>query len=551
MSEQSAHFIHRIIKEALAAGEHPAGIVTRFPPEPNGFLHIGHAKSICLNFETARLFGGRCHLRFDDTNPSREEARYAEAIAEDVRWLGYDWFGEIRHASDYFEQIYQYALQLIEQEQAYVCSLSNEDIREYRGTLTQPGRLSPYRDRSVEENLDLFSRMRAGEFKEGEHVLRAKIDMQAGNLNLRDPIMYRIRYVEHQRTAQAWCIYPMYDFTHCLSDAIEGITHSLCTLEFQDHRPLYDWYLAACKTQARPQQIEFSRLNLSHTVTSKRKLKELVDAGHVSGWDDPRMPTLVGMRRRGYPSEAIKTFCEQVGISKSDSVIELGVLEDCVRATLNQSAPRALCVRDPIKVIIENFPADKTEFLSISHSPFAEVTDKREVPFSREIYIERDDFKQNPPAKYFRLSPGKEVRLRGAYVIRCERVVLNAEGEVTEIICHYDPETLGKNPADRKVKGVIHWVNADTAIPVELRCYDRLFQIADPGAEADFIAHLNPDSLQIVTRALLEPAMANLAYDCYSPYQFERLGYFCQDKTSSKTQRVFNQIVTLRNSWGT
>jgi glutaminyl-tRNA synthetase len=548
MTEPIAHFIHQIIEADLAQNKNQGQVVTRFPPEPNGYLHIGHAKSICLNFDTATRYKGCCNLRFDDTNPCNEEAHFADAIEEDVRWMGYAWDGDVRYASDYFDAIYDCAVKLIQLGKAYVCCLNADEMKAYRGTLTEPGKESPYRNRSIEENLDLFSRMKAGEFKEGSHVLRAKIDMNAGNINLRDPVMYRIRFVEHERTGDTWCIYPMYDFTHALSDAFEGITHSLCTLEFQDHRPLYDWYLEQCNTQVRPQQIEFSRLNLSHTIASKRKLKQLVEENHVSGWDDPRMPTLAGMRRRGYPPAAIKTFCEQIGISKSDSIIDMSVLEACVRDTLNQTAYRAMCVLDPIKVILTNFPEDHCEVLHVANHPFDEGAGTREIPLTRELYIDRNDFMLEPCAKYFRLSPGKEVRLRHAYIIRCDEVQTNEAGEIVALHCQFDPETLGKNPLDRKVKGVIHWVPAKTAQSIEVRCYDRLFKVSDPGKSDNISESLNPNSLKIQT-ALLEPAVAKMSQG--DAYQFERVGYFVQDKESQKEALVFNQVVGLRDVWQT
>lgn len=545
--EKPSHFIQQIIENDLRTGKHPQ-IVTRFPPEPNGYLHVGHAKAICINFGLAKQYQGICHLRFDDTNPIKEEAHYAHAIEEDVRWLGYDWGTHLYHASDYYEKLYQFAVELIQNEKAYVDSLDAETIRAYRGTLQTPGQDSPYRTRSVAENLDLFQRMKAGEFKEGEHVLRAKIDMASGNMNLRDPILYRIRYAHHPRTQDTWCIYPMYDFAHPLSDAIEGITHSLCSLEFQDHRPLYDWCVDNTSVSAKPQQIEFARLNLSHTITSKRKLRQLVDEKHVSGWDDPRMPTLRGMRHRGYPAKAIRAFCEDIGVSKSNSIIDMGILEAFVRDELNQHAPRAMCVMRPLKVVIENYPEAQTENLTAACHPQDETQGSRTLPFTRELYIEQDDFMEDPPKKYFRLSPGQEVRLRSAYIIKCERVIKDpTTNEVVELRCTYDPDTLGKKPEGRKVKGVIHWVSATYGKPAQLRLYDRLFLIENPAAEDQFLEHINPHSLDVVTQCWAEPALA-LA-PAGSRFQFERIGYFTVDRDSSEKECVFNQIVSLRSTW--
>lgn len=543
--EKRPHFIRQLIVDELASGKHDA-LVTRFPPEPNGYLHIGHAKSICLNFGLAEEFNGRCYLRFDDTNPCKEEEEFATAIAEDVRWLGFTWC-DMTHSSDYYAQLYDYAVLLIQKGLAYVDSLTMEEIREHRGTLQEPGRDSPYRQRSVEENLDLFTRMKAGEFADGTHVLRARIDMASGNVNMRDPVLYRIRHVAHQRTGTTWCIYPMYDYAHPLSDALEHITHSLCTLEFQDHRPLYDWLIEHLPVPARPVQTEFARLNLSHTVTSKRKLRELVESKVVSGWDDPRLPTLRGMRKRGYPPAALRQFCEIIGISRSDSVIDMGLLEECVREALNKTAKRAMCVMDPIKVVIDNFPEGVTETLSAAFHPQDPESEKRSIPFTRELYIERDDFMENPPSKYFRLSPGNEVRLRHAYVIRCTDVIRDAEGQITELHCTYDKETLGKNPVDRKVKGVIHWVSVPHAHPVTIYQYDRLFHDANPAREEDFMQFLNQDSLK-VTQAFAEPAIS--AQSLHEVLQFERLGYYCVNEIADEKATVFHRVVDLKDTWG-
>ena len=544
-TEKPRHFISQIIEEDQKNGNHGGRVITRFPPEPNGYLHIGHAKSICLNFEMAATYNGTCHLRFDDTNPIKEEHEFAEAIKRDVQWLGYDWGENLFYTSDYYEQLYQFAVELIKQNKAYIDDLSLEQMREYRGTLTAPGIESPNRDRPTDENLDLFTRMKAGEFEDGKYVLRAKIDMNSGNLNLRDPIIFRIRHTTHPRTGDAWCIYPMYDFAHSLSDAIEGITHSLCTLEFQDHRPLYDWFVENCKSPHQPQQIEFARLNVSHCITSKRKLKKLVDEKTVSGWDDPRMATLCGMRRRGYPAVSIRKFIDMVGVTKSDSVIEMSVLEECVRNELNQHAPRAMAVLNPIKIVIENYPEDKVETLSVANHPQDESYGRRELPFARELYIERDDFMEEPEKKFFRLAPGKEVRLRSAYVIKCEDVIKDANGEVVELRCSYDPDTLGKKPEGRKVKGVIHWLSAEHAKTAEVRLYDRLFTDENPGKFEDFIARINPNSLQIIKQAYIEPSLADAKAE--QAYQFERLGYFCLDNGSD---RIFNRVVSLRVSKG-
>ena len=546
-----SHFIRKIIEADLESGKHQQ-VVTRFPPEPNGFLHIGHAKSIFLNFGMPRDYGGHCFMRFDDTNPVKEDATYSQAILEDVRWLGFDWGSRLTHASDYFEQLYEFACVLIRRGKAYVDSLSAEKIREYRGTLTEPGSNSPFRDRTIEENLDLFQRMRDGEFEDGSHVLRAKIDMAAPNIHMRDPTLYRIRKVSHHRTGNAWCIYPMYDFTHCLSDALEGVTHSLCTLEFEDNRPLYDWVLQEAEAPCLPKQYEFSRLNLQYTVLSKRKLIQLVEENHVGGWDDPRMPSLIGIRRRGFPPESIRLFCERIGISKSENNIDFSVLEDCAREVLNQDAPRAFAVLKPLKVVITNFPEDQVEMLDAPVHPQNPEAGRRSLPLTREILIEEDDFLEDPPRKFFRLAPGKEVRLRYGYVIRCDEVVRDDSGKISELRCTYDPQTAkGAQPEGRKVKGIIHWVSATQSISTEVRLYDRLFQEASPGSkheDGDFLRDLNPDSIQILKNCRLEAGMKNVERG--SRYQFERLGYFCADlKNSSNELPVFNRIVTLRDTW--
>ncbi|MFC3908458.1 glutamine--tRNA ligase/YqeY domain fusion protein [Legionella dresdenensis] len=543
-SEKRAHFIRQLITDELASGKH-SRVITRFPPEPNGYLHVGHAKSICLNFGLAEEFQGKCFLRFDDTNPTKEEQEYVDAIIEDVRWLGFQWC-DITHSSDYYQNLYDFAILLIEQGKAYVDSLSMEEIRAYRGTLQEPGRESPYRNRPVAESLDLFKRMKAGEFADGTHVLRAKIDMSSGNINMRDPVLYRIRHASHQRTGDEWCIYPMYDYAHPVSDAMEYITHSLCTLEFQDHRPLYDWFIENLPVPARPVQTEFARLNLSHTVTSKRKLRQLVEENVVNGWDDPRLPTLKGMRKRGYPAAAIREFCEQIGISRSDSVIDMSILEACVRDELNRTAKRALCVLEPLKIVIENYPENQTEELSASFNQQDPDAPRRVLPFSREIYIERSDFMEQPPKDYFRLTPGTEVRLRNAYVIRCEQAIKNEQGEVVELRCTYDPETLGKNPVGRKVKGVIHWVSAPHAFPVTIYQYDRLFNDANPAREEDFLQFLNHDSLN-VQQAYCEPALANQPLN--EVFQFERLGYYQVNQVNDGKVTAFNRVVGLKDTW--
>jgi len=540
-------FIREIIRADLTDGTHE-GIVTRFPPEPNGYLHIGHAKSICLNFGIADEFGGRCHLRFDDTNPTKEELEYIDSIQEDVRWLGFDWGEDLFFASDYFEQLYAWAEALIETGKAYVDDLSAEEIRSYRGTLTEPGRESPYRDRGEEENLDLFRRMRGGEFPDGARVLRAKIDMTAGNINLRDPVLYRILHAHHPRTGDAWCIYPTYDFAHGQSDAIEHITHSLCTLEFEGHRPLYDWLVEHLPVPSKPRQIEFARFNLSYTVLSKRRLLKLVEGGHVDGWDDPRMPTLSGLRRRGYPPAAIRDCAERSGVAKRDSVVDLAFLEHCVRSELNQTSERRMGVLRPLKVVIENFPEDQVDELEAVNNPEDAGAGTRVVPFSRELFIERDDFMEDPPKKFFRLAPGREVRLRYAYFITCREVIKNADGEVVELRCTYDPETRGGDAPDgRKVKATLHWVSAMHAVTAEVRLYDTLFASPDPGTDGDFLANLKPDSLEVIKNARLEPSLATLGPG--DRVQLERLGYFCADPDTTPERPVFNRTVTLRDTW--
>jgi len=546
------HFIRDIILEDLRTGRFGGRVHTRFPPEPNGYLHIGHAKSICLNFGLAREFGGKCNLRFDDTNPSKEDVEYVESIIEDVRWLGFDWEDRLFFASDYFQQLYEWAVRLIRAGKAYVCDLSAEEIREYRGTLTEPGRNSPYRDRPVEENLELFERMKAGEFPDGSRTLRAKIDMASPNLNLRDPVMYRILHAAHHRTGDRWCIYPMYDFAHGQCDSIEGITHSICTLEFEDHRPLYDWYLDALGI-FHPRQIEFDRLNLTYTVLSKRKLLTLVQKGYVSGWDDPRMPTISGVRRRGYTPEAIRNFCSRVGVSKTNGVTELSLLEHAVREDLNKRAPRVMAVLRPLRVVLENYPEGQVEELEAVNNPEDASMGARRTPFSRVLYIERDDFREDPPKQYYRLAPGREVRLRYAYFIRCTGVVKDERtGEVLELRCAYDPATRGGGAPDgRKVKATIHWVSAAHAVDGEVRLYDHLFAKPDPADDEeggrDFTANLNPNSLEIVRGAKLEPGLARAAVG--QRYQFERLGYFCVDPDSAPGKPVFNRTVALRDAW--
>ena len=545
-----SHFLRQIVQADLDSGKH-SNIVTRFPPEPNGYLHIGHAKSICLNFGLAREFGGVCHLRFDDTNPAKEEQEYIDAIKADVEWLGFEWGGDVRYASDYFDQLHAWAIELIKAGKAYVCELTPEQAREYRGSLTEPGKNSPFRERSVEENLDQFQRMTAGEFADGAKVLRAKIDMAAPNMNLRDPILYRIRHAHHHQTGDKWCVYPSYDFTHGQSDAIEGITHSICTLEFEDHRPLYEWFLDNLPVPAHPRQYEFARLNLNYTVTSKRKLKQLVDEKHVDGWDDPRMSTLSAFRRRGYTPAAIREFCERIGVTRSDGVVDMGVLEFCIRDDLDANAPRAMCVLKPLKVTITNYPEGQTEELRLPRHPKQDMGE-RVLPFEREIYIDREDFMIDPPKGYKRLEPGGEVRLRGSYVIRADEAVTDADGNIVELLCSYDPDTLGKNPEGRKVKGVIHWVPASSSIECEVRLYDRLFNAANPdrGEEGTtFLDNINPNSLQVLTGCRAEPSLAEATLD--DRFQFEREGYFCVDSRDSRPDAmVFNRTVTLRDSWG-
>jgi glutaminyl-tRNA synthetase len=545
-------FIRNRIAADVAAGRNDRRVVTRFPPEPNGYLHIGHAKSICLNFGVAAEYeGGVCHLRFDDTNPITEEEEYVRAIQEDVRWLGFDWGEHLYYTSDYFDRLYAFALRLIDKGRAYVCDLSSEEIAATRGTLTRPGTHSPHRDRSVAENRDLFERMRAGEFENGERVLRAKIDMASPNLTLRDPILYRVHKASHHRTGDRWCVYPMYDFAHCLSDSIEGITHSICTLEFADHRALYDWILDAVETDCHPPQIEFARLNLSHTVMSKRMLRALVEGGHVRGWDDPRMPTLSGMRRRGYPPRAIRRFCNEIGVAKRDNTIQLARLEAAVRDERNRSDPRVMGVLRPLRVVIENYPEGGSEELDAVNNPEDVGMGTRKLPFSRVLYIERDDFMEDPPRKFFRLAPGREVRLRYAYFITCTGVVKDDAGEVVELRCRYDPATRGgEAPDGRKVKGTLHWVSADHAIPAEARLYEPLFDREDPSETEDgkdFTANLNPHSLEILSEARVEPGLAGAAPG--TPVQFERLGYFCVDADSAPGRLVFNRSVTLRDTW--
>ncbi|MBI5527126.1 MAG: glutamine--tRNA ligase/YqeY domain fusion protein [Deltaproteobacteria bacterium] len=551
MEAKPTNFIREIIDADVASGKHKE-IVTRFPPEPNGYLHIGHAKSICINFGIARDYGGRCHLRMDDTNPTKEEREYIESIQTDVRWLGFDWGPHEYYASDYYQQIYEHAVGLVREGKAFVCHLNADQMREYRGTLTEPGKQSPYRERSVEENLDLFARMKNGEFSDGHCVLRAKIDMTSPNMNMRDPVIFRILRASHPRTGDAWCVYPMYDFAHPLSDAFEGVTHSICTLEFEDHRPLYDWVVRECRpVGGTPRQIEFARLNLSYTVMSKRKLLRLVKDGLVSGWDDPRMPTIQGMRRRGYPPTALRAFADRVGVAKRESTVDLALLEYCVREDLNKTAPRVMAVLNPLKVVITNYPAGETEQLEAVNNPEDPAAGKRQVPFSREIFIEREDFMENPPPKFFRLAPGREVRLRYAYFIKCAEAIKNAAGEVTELRCTYDPATRGGDAPDgRKVKATLHWVDAGCSLAAEVRLYDKLFTRENPEAGpegTDFSANLNPDSLKVLSDCRVEPHLA--AAQPESRWQFERLGYFCVDNDSAPGKLVFNRTVTLKDEW--
>jgi len=550
-SEKAFDFIREIIAKDLETDKYGGRVHTRFPPEPNGYLHIGHAKSICLNFGIAADFKGLCNLRFDDTNPTKEETEYVESIKEDVRWLGFSWEDRLFYASDYFEQLYQYAVQLIEKGKAYVCDLSSDEIREYRGTLTEPGRESPYRNRSLEENLDLFKRMRAGEFPDGSRTLRAKIDMASGNINMRDPVIYRILHAEHHRTGNTWCIYPMYDFAHCFSDSVEKITHSICTLEFEDHRPLYDWCLDQVNVY-HPQQIEFARLNLSHTVLSKRKLIQLVREGYVKGWDDPRMPTISGLRRRGYTPESIRNFCDRIGVAKRDSTVDMALLEYCVREDLNKRAPRVMGVLRPLRVVIDNYPEDKVEELDAVNNPEDPSMGSRKVLFSRVLYIEQDDFREKPPKEFFRLAPGREVRLRYAYFVKCIGVVKEAfTQEITEIHCVYDPQTRGGDAPDgRKVKATLHWVSADQALDAEVRLYDHLLvkeETGEEGEERDFKSYLNPHSLETLTSCKVEPSLEDATPG--SGYQFERQGYFCVDPDSSQGKLVFNRTVSLKDTW--
>ena len=545
------HFIRQIVDQDINSGKNGGRVHTRFPPEPNGYLHIGHAKSICLNFGVAAdSAGGQCNLRFDDTNPHKENMEFVKAIQEDVQWLGFDWGDRLYYASDYFERLYQFAVELIEKGKAYVCDLTPEQAREYRGSLTEPGEDSPHRSRSVEENLDLFNRMRAGEFEDGSRVLRAAIDMASPNMNLRDPVLYRIRHgVVHHQTSAQWCIYPMYDYTHPISDALEGITHSLCTLEFEDHRPLYDWVLQSIDIDCHPQQIEFSRLNLQYTIVSKRKLSQLVEEGFVDSWDDPRMPTLAGLRRRGFTPGSIRTFCERIGVTKADNLVEMSLLENTIREDLDSSAPRAMAVLHPLKVVITNYPEEQTEQLPAANHPKDESMGSRELTFAREIYIDQEDFREEAPRKFKRLISGGEVRLRNAYIIKCDEVIKNEAGDIIELRCSYDETTLGKNPEDRKVKGVIHWVPAATSIQAEVRLYDRLFNEPLPGAGGvDFLTQLNPDSLLTLSNCRLEPSLADAIPG--QRFQFEREGYFCVDsKELIDGKQVYNRIVTLRDSW--
>ncbi len=553
LSAPATDFIREIVARDVRAGLHGGRVVTRFPPEPNGYLHIGHAKAICLDFGIAEEFAGWCNLRFDDTNPVKEDVEYVESIKADIRWLGFDWAEREHYASDYYEELYDLAERLIGKGLAYVDSLSADEIRAYRGTLTEPGRESPYRTRSIDENLDLFRRMRAGEFQDGAHVLRAKIDMAAPNITMRDPVLYRIRHAAHHRTGADWRIYPMYDFAHPLSDAIEGVTHSLCTLEYLDHRPLYDWCIEHVGVAHQPHQYEFARLNLNYTVMSKRKLLQLVEHGHVAGWDDPRMPTIAGLRRRGYTPESIREFCTRVGVAKKDNVIDVGLLEYCVREDLNRRAPRGMAVLDPLKIILTNYPEGRVESLDVINNPEDAAAGTRRVPFSREIYVERDDFMEDPPKKFFRLAPGREVRLRNAYLITCTDVVKDASGAIRELHCTYDPATRGGDAPDgRKVKATLHWVSAPHAADVEVRLYDRLFSVEDPEGDAassgrDFTTLVNPASLTIVEHAKTEPMLAEAHPG--DRFQFERLGYFCVDPDSTPGRPVFNRTVSLKDTW--
>jgi len=548
---EAGNFIRDIIDEDNRTGKHAGRVHTRFPPEPNGYLHIGHAKSICLNFGIARDYEGLCNLRFDDTNPTKEEVEYVDSIMEDVKWLGFTWEDRRYYASDYFDKLYEYAELLITEGKAYVCDLTADQVREYRGTLTQPGRNSPYRDRTAAENLDLFRRMRAGEFPDGARTLRAKIDMASPNLNMRDPVIYRILHSAHHRTGDKWCIYPMYDYTHPISDALEHITHSICTLEFEDHRPLYDWCIENLPVPARPQQIEFARLNLTYTVMSKRKLLQLVQEGLVRGWDDPRMPTISGMRRRGYPPGAIRNFCDRIGVAKRDSIVDFNLLQFCVREELNRTAPRVMGVLNPLKVVIDNYPDGEVELFDAVNNPEDPSAGTRKVPFSKTLYIEQDDFREVPPPKYFRLTPGREVRLRYAYLVTCTGVVKDpATGAAVEVHCTYDPATRGgDSPDGRKVKSTLHWVSAQHAVNAEIRVYDQLFTKEDPGDApgGDFRVNINPKSLDVVSGARLEPSLASAGPG--QTFQFERMGYFCVDPDSSPDHPVFNRTITLRDTW--
>ncbi|MET4027605.1 glutaminyl-tRNA synthetase [Marinobacter sp. MBR-99] len=551
-SKKAHNFIQSLIEDAIAKGEHTGKVVTRFPPEPNGYLHVGHAKSICLNFGIAQTFAGECNLRFDDTNPEKESQEYIDAIKQDVEWLGYEWADDVRYASDYFDQLYAFAEELVEKGKAYVCALNAEQMAEYRGSLKEPGKNSPYRDRPVEESLQLFRDMRDGKFQNGELVLRAKIDMASPNINLRDPILYRIRYSDHHQTGSKWCIYPMYDFTHPISDALEGVTHSLCTLEFEDHRPLYDWVLDNITVPCHPRQIEFARLNLNYTITSKRKLKRLVDEHVVDGWNDPRMPTISGMRRRGYTPESIRSFCDMIGVNKAGGTVDVGMLEYAIREDLNDRAPRAMCVMRPLKVTLTNYPADQTETLTLPVHPQKPEMGERDVTWSHTLYIDREDFEVEPPRKWKRLAPEQAVRLRGGYVMTCKEVVRDASGEIVELKCEYDPNTLGVNPEGYKPNGVIHWVSASDSVETDINLYDRLFNHENPDSdkEGDFLDHLNPESLVVLKGARVEKSLAEPRTDL--PYQFEREGYFfCDQELTAKAGKpVFNRTVTLRDSWG-
>ena len=543
------NFIHQIVESDLEKGTHNGAVVTRFPPEPNGFLHIGHAKSICLNFGTASKYQGVCNLRFDDTNPEKESQEYIDAITRDVEWLGFEWGGDIRYTSDYFDQLHAWAVHLIKEGKAFVCELNSEQMREYRGNLTEPGKNSPFRDRSIEENIELFEKMRVGGFEEGEAALRVKIDMAAPNMNLRDPVIYRVRKAHHHQTGDKWCIYPSYDFAHGQSDAIEGITHSICTLEFEDHRPLYDWFVENLPVPAKPRQYEFARLNLNYTVTSKRKLKQLVDEQHVTGWDDPRMPTISGLRRRGYTPQSIRNFCEMIGVTRSNSTVDMGMLEAAIREDLDARSPRAMCVTDPIKLTITNLEEGTQEWCDVPVHPKDETMGTRRIPFTKNLLIERDDFAMEAPKKWKRLAPGFAVRLRGAYCVTCEEVITNEQGEVTELLVTYDPATKGENPTDYKPKGVIHWVSADNSIPCEVRLYDRLFTESNPDGDktVDFLSFINPDSLSVYPNARVEIGMANAPVE--TRYQFERQGFFAVDPDSNSDRLVFNRTVGLRDSW--